>query len=85
MSDPPDVAARHVQPPGRHQLAFMIWVAVFPTLVVLNVVLGGWLEALAPVARTFVLTALAVPIVVYGAVPQLHRLRHRLIASRMLR
>ena len=74
-----------MQLPGRHQLAFMIWVAVFPDPVILKVVLGGWPEALAPVARTFVITALAVPIVVYGAVPQLHRLRHRLIASLMPR
>ena len=51
-------------PPSRHQLALMIWLAVFPTLTVLNLALGGWLSALAPVGRTFVLATIAVPIVI---------------------
>lgn len=66
-------------PPSKHQLALMIWLAVFPTLTVLNLVLGDWLGTLAPVVRTFVLTTTAVPIVIYGLMPQLHRLRGRLL------
>jgi antibiotic biosynthesis monooxygenase (ABM) superfamily enzyme len=57
----------------------MIWVAVFPTLTVLNLTLGGWLKTLSPVVRTFVLATIAVPIVIYGLMPQLHRLRVRLV------
>ena len=45
----------HVPPPSKHQLALMIWLAVFPTLVTLNVTLGGWLRTLPTVPRTFVL------------------------------
>ena len=30
-------------PPTKHQLALMIWLAVFPTLTVLNLALGDWL------------------------------------------
>ncbi|MFC5006098.1 hypothetical protein ACFPIJ_50805 [Dactylosporangium cerinum] len=67
-------------PPTRHQLAVMIWLAVFPTLTVLNVALGDWLGALTPVLRTLVLSTIAVPIVMYGLMPQLHRLRSRLLA-----
>jgi antibiotic biosynthesis monooxygenase (ABM) superfamily enzyme len=67
-------------PPSKHQLALMIWVAVFPTLTVLNLALGDWLGTLTPVVRTFVLATVAVPIVIYGLMPQLHRLRHRLLA-----
>ncbi|PPK92302.1 hypothetical protein CLV92_11548 [Kineococcus xinjiangensis] len=66
-------------PPSRHQLALMIWLAVFPTLTVLNLVLGNWLSTLGPLPRTFVLTTVAVPIVVYGLMPPLHRLRARLL------
>jgi antibiotic biosynthesis monooxygenase (ABM) superfamily enzyme len=68
-----------VGPPSRHQLALMIWLAVFPTLTVLNLALGGWLGTLSPVVRTFVLATVAVPIVIYGLMPQLHRLRGRLM------
>ena len=69
-------------PPSKHQLALMIWLAVFPTLLVLNLILGDWLRTMTPVLRTFVLATIAVPIVIYGLMPQLHRLRRRLLASK---
>jgi len=58
----------------------MIWLAVFPTLTVLNLALGGWLGTLTPVLRTFVLATIAVPIVIYGLMPHLHKLRVRILA-----
>jgi hypothetical protein len=33
-----------------------------------------------PVLRTFVLATIAVPIVIYGLMPQLHRARRRILA-----
>ena len=54
-------AAPPVGPPTKHQLALMIWVAVFPTLVVLNLTLGPLLEDLNVAVRTFVLATVAVP------------------------
>jgi antibiotic biosynthesis monooxygenase (ABM) superfamily enzyme len=71
-----------VKPPTKHQLALMIWLAVFPTLTVLNLALGPWLAHLGPVPRTFVLATVAVPIVIYGLMPRLHRMRVRLLARR---
>jgi antibiotic biosynthesis monooxygenase (ABM) superfamily enzyme len=67
-------------PPSKHQVALMIWLAVFPTLTVLNLTLGDWLVTLIPVVRTFVLATIAVPIVIYGLMPQLHKARLRLLA-----
>jgi antibiotic biosynthesis monooxygenase (ABM) superfamily enzyme len=72
----------NIPPPSRHQLAVMIWLAVFPTLVLLNLTLGRVLGDLAVVPRTFVLATVAVPIVIYGLMPHLHRLRARLLATR---
>ena len=69
-----------VRPPTKHELALMIWVAVFPTLTVINLLAGGWLRTLPTVLRTFVLATVAVPIVIYGLMPQLHRARARLLA-----
>jgi antibiotic biosynthesis monooxygenase (ABM) superfamily enzyme len=68
-------------PPSKHQQALMIWLAVFPTLTILNLILGGWLHTLTPVVRTFVLVTIAVPIISYGLMPQLQRGR-RLLLSR---
>ena len=70
-----------VPPPTKHQLALMIWVCVFPTLTAINLTLGDWLRTLSPVLRTFVLATVAVPIVIYVLMPQLHRLRIRLLST----
>ena len=75
-------AAPPVGPPTKHQLALMIWVAVFPTLVILNLTLGPLLQDFKVTARTFVLATVAVPIVIYGLMPRLHRLRARIIGAR---
>ena len=74
--------ARALPPPTKHQLALMIWVAVFPTLTVLNLALTRVLEDLATVPRTFVLATIAVPIVIYGVMPRLHRVRARLLTRK---
>ena len=79
MSDTPKARPATAGPPTKHQLALMIWLAVFPTLTILNLVLGDWLHTLTPVVRTFVLATIAVPIVIYGLMPQLHKVRVRLL------
>jgi antibiotic biosynthesis monooxygenase (ABM) superfamily enzyme len=69
-------------PPSRHQLALMIWLCVFPTLTALNLTLSSWLAPMSPVLRTFVLATIAVPIVIYGLMPHLHRARVRWLRRR---
>lgn len=69
-------------PPSKHQLALMIWLCVFPTLLVLNLLLGDWLRTMATVPRTFILATIAVPIVIYGLMPYLHRARVRILTRR---
>ena len=76
-----DPRPTHVAPPSKHQLALMIWLCVFPTLTVINLAFGDWLRTMPSVTRTFVLATIAVPIVIYGLMPHLHRLRVRLLAS----
>lgn len=66
-----------VPPPSKHQMAVMIWIAVLPTLVALNLALGSLLGNWPIVARTFVLATVAVPIVIYGLMPQIQRARVR--------
>jgi antibiotic biosynthesis monooxygenase (ABM) superfamily enzyme len=79
-TDRPNTAA--VAPPSRHQLALMIWLAVLPTLTVLNLALSRVLADVSTVPRTVVLATIAVPIVMYGLMPRLHRLRARLLIRR---
>ncbi len=68
-----------IPPPSKHQLALMIWLCVFPTLTAINLAFGDRLRPMSPVLRTFVLATIAVPIVIYGLMPYLHRLRVRLL------
>jgi hypothetical protein len=68
-----------IPPPSKRQLALMIWLCVAPTLTAINLAFGDWLRTMSPVLRTFVLATVAVPIVIYGLMPHLHRLRLRLL------
>ena len=77
-----DMPRPAVPPPSRHQLALMIWLAVLPTLTVLNLAMSSLLADVPIVLRTFVLATVAVPIVMYGFMPRLHRLRARLVLRR---
>jgi len=70
-----------IPPPSKHQLALMIWLCVFPTLTAINLAFGEWLGTMPSILRTFVLATIAVPIVMYGLMPRLHRFRARLIHS----
>jgi antibiotic biosynthesis monooxygenase (ABM) superfamily enzyme len=71
-----------VPPPTKHQLALMIWIAVFPTLTILNLTVGTAIKDLPIVLRTLVLVTVAVPIVIYGLMSHLHRFRARLLTTR---
>ena len=79
MTNPPENSRPQISPPSTHQLALMIWLCVFPTLTVINLAFGDRLRTMSPVARTFVLATIAVPIVIYGLMPWLHRLRVRIL------
>ncbi|MGN9813122.1 hypothetical protein ACTMSW_27675 [Micromonospora sp. BQ11] len=69
-------------PPPRHHLALMIWLAVFPTLTVLQLLLDDLLRDTPTVLRTLTLATIAVPIVIYGLLPPLQRLRMYVISRR---
>ncbi|MDQ1687735.1 MAG: hypothetical protein QOK42_710 [Frankiaceae bacterium] len=72
----------HVPPPSKHQLALMIWLAVLPTLTLLNLTIGTMLKGQPIAVRTIIIATVAVPIVIYGLMPHLYRARARLVTSR---
>ncbi len=74
-----------VAPRTKHQLALMIWLPVFPTMTALNLAFGDQLADMPAVLRTFVLATIAVPIVIYGLMPHLHRARVSLLRSQRVR
>ena len=77
----PAAVTRPVGPPTKHQLALMVWLCVFPTLTVINLTLADWLRPMSPVLRTFVLASIAVPVVIYGLMPQVQKARARILSA----
>lgn len=71
-----------IPPPTKHQLALMTWLAVFPTLTALTLLLATVFDGVPIVLRTFILVTIAVPIVVDGVMPHLHRARRALVVRR---
>ena len=55
--------------PSVHHRALLTWLAVYLTITAVQLLLGGRLAHLPVVVRTFVLTVVVVPVVVYLLVP----------------
>jgi antibiotic biosynthesis monooxygenase (ABM) superfamily enzyme len=60
--------------PSVHRRAVLTWLAVFPAITLVQLVVSPYIGNWPLVARTFVVTAVAVPLSVYLLVPQLLRL-----------
>ena len=67
--------------PSPHRQALTVWLAVLPTLTVLQLALGHVLASVPVLLRPPIMATLAVPIVVYGVMPRLTRLIARLARS----
>ncbi len=62
---------------AQHKRAFLIWLAIYPLITLLFFTMGGWLATLPLALRTLVLTAVAVPLVVYAILPAYYKLFHQ--------
>lgn len=60
--------------PSVHRRAVLTWLAVFPAISLVQFVVSPYISGWPLVARTFVVTAVAVPLSVYVLVPRLMRL-----------
>ena len=68
---------RSCVPVSQHRQAVTVWLAVLPTLTVLQLTLGHLLAAVPPLLRPPIMATVAVPIVVYAVMPRLARLTAR--------
>ncbi|MFD7645850.1 hypothetical protein ACFV4P_35015 [Kitasatospora sp. NPDC059795] len=71
-----------MNPPSVHRRALIIWLAIYPGITVLSVLLGPVLAPLPVYLRTLVLTGILVPAAVYGLVPALLRANAALTGRR---
>lgn len=58
----------------KHKRAFLIWLAIYPLITFLFLLMGDMLIQYPLAIRTFILTAIAVPLVFYIILPFYNRL-----------
>ena len=75
----PETASQHQTVPAtsRHKTVFLIWLAAFPAVFALTTLLAQLPFELPRVLSTFLVTALAIPLVGYILLPRLTRLSQR--------
>lgn len=78
-------AQHSVTPPPRYKMAFITWLAIFPLIVAINVLLGAFLNQLPLLLRTLVLTIVLVSLMTYVVMPRMTRLFARWLYPRQRR
>ena len=58
----------------KHKRAFLVWLAIYPLITVLFLLLGDYLVNFAIPLRTLILTLIAVPLMAYVILPFYHRI-----------
>lgn len=63
------------KPPKKWKMAIVVWLAIYPLITVMQWLLGPQLAKVTPLAlRTLILTAVVVPLMVYGVLPLVQKL-----------
>lgn len=57
--------------------SFKIWIAIYPSITLINVLFGEWLYALPIYVRTFLLTIFLVPWMVFVLLPFINVQAHK--------
>ena len=71
--------------PNVHVTALIVWLTIFPLVVIFSTLLGPMTTDWHPVLRTFVLTLIVVPIAAYWLMPQMFRWYTALVRRRAAR
>jgi antibiotic biosynthesis monooxygenase (ABM) superfamily enzyme len=73
---------RTIKPPPRYKMALVTWLAIFPLIIVINLLFGHFLSALPLVLRSLVLTVMLVSLMTYVVMPRMTRLFSRWLYPR---
>ncbi len=63
-----------MKPPKKWKFALMVWIAIYPAITVASFLLGDLIKDLALPVRTFIMTGILVPLMVYVLLPLLRKL-----------
>lgn len=62
-----------MKPPPKWKTAVLVWIAIYPSITILFLLLGEQLQRLPAPLRTLVLTLVLVPLLVFVLLPLLHK------------
>lgn len=65
---------RPTVPPARYKMALITWLAVFPLVIIINLLLGGFFNSLPFLLRSLVFSAVFVLLMTYIVMPRMTRL-----------
>lgn len=66
-----------MKPPKKWKMAIVIWLAIYPLITLIFVIIGKQLILIDPLPlRTLIITLIAVPIMVFILIPTLQKLLH---------
>ncbi|MFD7643955.1 hypothetical protein ACFV4P_25240 [Kitasatospora sp. NPDC059795] len=82
LSGPAETGTKQPPAPSTHMRVLITWLAVYPSITVVQLLLGPLLGGLAVPLRVLVITAVVVPPVVYLFVPGLLKVRAALLRRR---
>ena len=71
-----------IVPPPRYKMAALTWIAIFPLVNIINLLLGSILNSLSPLLRSLIMTAILVPLMTYIVMPRITRLFARWLYPR---
>jgi uncharacterized protein len=68
-------------PPPKYKTSIVVWLAIYPLITLILWLFGPYLMQIPLPLRTLLLTAVLVPIMVYGAIPLWQRILRRWLQS----
>jgi antibiotic biosynthesis monooxygenase (ABM) superfamily enzyme len=60
-----------MQTPKKWKMALLVWMAIFPTISIISIALGDWLAQLHLLLRTFMMSIILVPFMIFFAMPKI--------------
>jgi antibiotic biosynthesis monooxygenase (ABM) superfamily enzyme len=63
-----------MQKPKKWKMALLVWLVIYPTISLISILFGGWLIQLPVLMRTFVMSIILVPFMIFFAMPKITEL-----------
>jgi antibiotic biosynthesis monooxygenase (ABM) superfamily enzyme len=66
-----------MEKPKKWKMALLVWMVIFPAITFISFVLGDWLGSLHLLLRTFVMSIILVPFMIFFAMPEIAKRFHK--------